>query len=74
MIDEIKEEIDEDCSITSGDLVLYVRRQFNLNVSLSTIDRAIGSFNYRVHVCRMEILCQKRVSKHKGIDTSGARR
>ena len=48
MIEEIKELIDEDCSITSGDLVLYVRRHFNLHVCLSTIDRAIGSFNYSV--------------------------
>jgi hypothetical protein len=46
MIEKIREKIDEDCSITSGELVIFVRRQFNLNVCLSTIDRAIGSFNY----------------------------
>jgi hypothetical protein len=46
MIEEIREQIEEDCSITSGELVIFVRRQFNLNVCLSTIDRAIGSFNY----------------------------
>ena len=46
MIEEIREQIDEDCSITSGELVIFVRRQFNLNVCLSTIDRSIGSFNY----------------------------
>ena len=49
MIEEIREKIDEDCSITSGELVIFVRRQFNLNVCLSTIDRAIGSFNYSMN-------------------------
>lgn len=48
IVEQIKEQLDENCAITSGDLVIYVRVQFNINVCLSTIDRAIGSFNYTI--------------------------
>lgn len=43
MIEQIKEWIDENCSITSRELVVYVREQYAIEVSLSTIDRAIHS-------------------------------
>jgi hypothetical protein len=48
IIELIKEKLDENCAITSGDLVIYVREEFDINVCLSTIDRAIGSFHYSV--------------------------
>jgi len=59
MIGEIRDQIDKDCSITSGELEIYDRTQFNINIYLSKIDRAIGSFNYSI-----------KTIKHRSLDTT----
>jgi len=46
MILSIQDKIDEDCTITLGNLQASLRDTFGVEVSASTVDRAIDSFRY----------------------------
>jgi len=48
MIEFLKEQIDEDCCISTGELVIKLREQFHLTVCMTTIDRVIHKFRYSV--------------------------